>query len=256
MTRDIDREWGSDWDRHTYYRNMRSGNKSGSAIIDPASLNPFVWFDPSTIGTLFKDVAATIPVTADGDAVAHIRNRATGVDAAMQSLAAARPLYKVAGNVVWLEGDGVDDVLDDSSLTSPAQPFTIVSAHRILAYPATFSFLWGSSNNQEYGLAFTNAVMNVSADNFVDHLDVTVPAIGADFIAVQVFNGVSGDFRNYGVQTVTGNIGASALSNMDIFARADLNSANARFYGLVGVAGVLDNPTIDRLATYFQSKMP
>lgn len=67
------------------------------------------WFDPSDISTLFQDVAATVPVSADGDPVAIMRDKSGHGNDAVQTNAARRPTWRSDGTLAWLEFDGVDD---------------------------------------------------------------------------------------------------------------------------------------------------
>lgn len=53
------------------------------------------WYDPTDIGTLFKDVAGTDPVTADGDAVALMLDKSGNGKHMLQATSGSRPLYKI-----------------------------------------------------------------------------------------------------------------------------------------------------------------
>lgn len=53
---------------------------------------PGVWYDPSDLGTLFQDTAASVPASAPGHPVGRIKDKSgNGIDA-LQSVAAARPI--------------------------------------------------------------------------------------------------------------------------------------------------------------------
>lgn len=71
--------------------------------------NQGAWFDPSDISTLFQDVAATVPVSADGHPVAVMRDKSGHGNDAVQTNAARRPTWRSDGTLAWLEFDGVDD---------------------------------------------------------------------------------------------------------------------------------------------------
>lgn len=69
------------------------------------------WFDPSDTATLFQDIAASVPVLADGDPVALMQDKSGNGHNAVQSTTAARPIYRTDGQQHWLEFDGVDDFM-------------------------------------------------------------------------------------------------------------------------------------------------
>ena len=82
---------------------------SGSLFSVVPSLSPISWFDPSDLTTLWKDVAGTDPVLADGDAVARIDDKSGNGRHMIRSTAGERPLYKTDGTLHWLLFDGTDD---------------------------------------------------------------------------------------------------------------------------------------------------
>ena len=68
-----------------------------------------VWLEPSDISTMFQDVAGTVPVTKDGSPVSLIRDKSGNGNHAVQSVSAARPVYK--DNPARLSLDKVDDAI-------------------------------------------------------------------------------------------------------------------------------------------------
>ena len=70
-----------------------------------------VWYDPSDLSTMFQDAAGTVPVTANGDPVALMRDKSGNNNHATQTVSAARPTYQTDGFLHWLNFDGVDDSL-------------------------------------------------------------------------------------------------------------------------------------------------
>lgn len=81
-----------------------------NGAFTPAALPGLsAWYDPSDLSTLFQDVAMTIPVTSDGQPVAAMKDKSGNGRHAVQATASARPLYRNASGVKWLEFDGVDD---------------------------------------------------------------------------------------------------------------------------------------------------
>jgi hypothetical protein len=84
---------------------------SSAGAFSPLSLSPSAWYDPSDLGTLWKDTAGTDPVTADGDAVARIDDKSANGYHMSQIDPAKRPLYKTSGGLHWLLFDGTNDAL-------------------------------------------------------------------------------------------------------------------------------------------------
>lgn len=75
-----------------------------------------IWYDPSDLSTMFKDVAGNQPVTKSGDSVALLRDKSGNGYNATQSILSNRPKYRTDGVSHWLEFDGVDDRLDINAL--------------------------------------------------------------------------------------------------------------------------------------------
>jgi hypothetical protein len=231
------------------------GRGSGAVPFDPMSIDPFIWYDPTDLDTMFQLSDGTVPVTADNDPVGTWINKVEDVNGSIQPGAGLRPLYNTAGGVHWVEADGSDDFLDDTAI-GHAQPFTVVSSWRILAYPGDFGFLWGSGANQDYGLTITPTLLQMTANGFGNFLSLDVPAIGADFTVVEIYNGASSELRIIGGDTDTGNAGANALVGTNLFARAQDKLSNARLYGQIGVPGVASEASIAALAAYIAANNP
>lgn len=70
-----------------------------------------VWYDPSDLSTMFQDSAGTIPVTAPGQPVGLILDKSGKGNHATQPTTGYKPLYQKAGNLSYLEFDGLDDYL-------------------------------------------------------------------------------------------------------------------------------------------------
>lgn len=75
------------------------------------------YYDPSDITTLFQDIAGTVPVTADGQAVALMKDKSGNNNHLIQSNASARPKYKTDSVLHWLDFDGIDDVMVSDYVT-------------------------------------------------------------------------------------------------------------------------------------------
>lgn len=78
------------------------------------------WYDPSDLSTMFQDAAGTVPVTANNDPVRLIRDKSGRNSHATAPSDAARPQYKTAGGLHWLEFDGIDDYLATSAINFSA----------------------------------------------------------------------------------------------------------------------------------------
>jgi hypothetical protein len=90
----------------------KGGGWSPAQLFQPGDL--FLWYDPSDLSTMFQDTAGTVPVTADGQSVALIRDKGPGGYHRTQSSGPSMPKYKTSGGLHWLLYDGTDD----SNLTS------------------------------------------------------------------------------------------------------------------------------------------
>lgn len=96
--------------------------------IDPATLSPTGWYDPSDLSTLWQDTAATSPVTTDGQSVARINDKSGNGRNLTQASAGGRPIYHTSGGLHWLEFDGSDDALNAAVAVSN---FIANSAHEV-----------------------------------------------------------------------------------------------------------------------------
>lgn len=101
----------------------------GAAAWTPAALfassEAGAWYDPSDLDTLYTDDGVT-NVATDGDAVYRMDDKSGNGHHLRQATAAARPVYRTAGGLHWLQFDGVDDVIITS--TSPV----LAATHDIL----------------------------------------------------------------------------------------------------------------------------
>lgn len=105
-----------------------------------------VWYDPSDMSTLFQDVAGTIPVTKDGDPVALMRDKSGNNNHAMQTVSAARPVYKTDGILHWLDFDGTDDRLEWENRVRGTSVAIACSS-----LETTYGVLGGGANGTETG---------------------------------------------------------------------------------------------------------
>lgn len=103
--------WGSNFGLTTLAARPRHAFSPGQV----AGLS--AWYDPSDLGTLFQDVAMTVPVTAAGQGVAALRDKSGRGNHLVQSNAAKRPTYRTGSGLHWLQFDGVDDFLSVASFS-------------------------------------------------------------------------------------------------------------------------------------------
>jgi hypothetical protein len=89
------------------------------------------WYDPSDLGSLFQDVAGTVPVTGVGQQVAMMRDKSGNGTDMLQPTLEKRPTYETDGALHWLAFDGVDDFMSvpllDLSATDKITIFTGLS---------------------------------------------------------------------------------------------------------------------------------
>lgn len=87
---------------------------SGVRIVYPGMI---VWYDPQDETTLFTNSACTTAVTADGDAVACMKDKSGKNHHSLQGVAGLAPLYRTAGikNFPSLRFDGTNDMMSAAS---------------------------------------------------------------------------------------------------------------------------------------------
>lgn len=78
------------------------------------------WYDPSDLSTMFQDSAGATPVTAAGQPVGLLRDKSGRGNHAIQATAGSKPILRSAGNLWYLEFDGVDDFLVTTSVNFTA----------------------------------------------------------------------------------------------------------------------------------------
>jgi len=83
--------------------------RAAAAVLDPATLSPHLWLDPSDLTTLFQNSNGTGAVAADNDPVGYIGDKSGNGNHFIEATAAARPIYKTSAGLSWLAFDGVDD---------------------------------------------------------------------------------------------------------------------------------------------------
>lgn len=136
--------------RPSLWGNPAPSGGGGGSSFNPSDLflaseNGF-FIDASDTSTLWKDTAATDPVTADNDVVARVDCLAGVPSNFQQGTAANRPLFKLNGGKSYLQFDDVDDLLV-TTMSSGTRPCTVAYACT-LTLSGFGSIFYSSSGNQ------------------------------------------------------------------------------------------------------------
>ena len=112
--------------------------------FSPSSLNPALWYDISDASTLFQDTAGTIPVTADGQSVALIKDKSANGRNITQSTAILRPIYRKSGSQAWLEMDGTKNLILSSLYNAPTNNFAVAWCSLYAGAAGANSIIYGN----------------------------------------------------------------------------------------------------------------
>jgi hypothetical protein len=209
-------------------------------------------YDPSDLSTLWQDSARTTPVTADGDPVGCIDDKSGNGNHATQPTGVRRPLYKTAGGLHWLEGDGVDDWL--RSTFTIAQPIERVSAIRQISWTDTDQIFGGTTIN---GAALLQSGVSPSLSMFsgLSGPSSTAAIVGADAVITERFDDNNSRLAVNNGSYATGDADTRVPGGITIFAQNNNTAAaNARCYGVTMRAGLLTDVQIASLRTYYAAK--
>lgn len=135
--------------------------------FNPASLvtgsTAMAWYDPSDLSTLFQDDAATVPVTASGQAVAVMRDKSGNGNHARQTVAVSRPIYTESGGRRYLAFDGSNDFMVTGTITPSADKVQVFAGVRKLS-DATIGILaelsTSSINNGTFAMFVPGTTLN------------------------------------------------------------------------------------------------
>jgi hypothetical protein len=240
--------------RYYYYDAAVAGQRVTVALgglVDPLSLSPFAWFDPSDISTLFQDDGMTTPVTAADDPVGAVLDKSGNGHHLTQSTAGARPLYKTSGSLRWLEFDGSNDILSRTYGSALTQPWDRLSAWRRITDIADNDFLFGGNISIGSLYKRTSELRIYSGTELTG---LTAPADAADFIATERHNGAS---SRVAIDAGTYNSGDAGSTNQEtLHVGSDVSGqvSNARFYGGIIFDRALTDDEIDQLRAYLAAK--
>lgn len=134
-------------------------NYLGKSGYSPLSLfakgEQGVWYDPSDLSTLFQDSAGTVPVTAAGQVVGMMKDKSGRGNHAIQATVGSKPILRSAGNLWYLEFDGVDDFLVTTSVNFTAtDKMSVFAGLRKLSDAAVGIVLELSQNSNTQNGAF------------------------------------------------------------------------------------------------------
>lgn len=124
----------------------------GAALLDPRSISGLVrWYDFSDANQLFTDSSATLPVTADGDAIGCVKDKSGLGIHGIQATGGNKPVYKVgirAGRSV-ARFDGTDDYMNSASsgVWANSTGVTIIAVASMDAYSAGTDTVCGFLSN-------------------------------------------------------------------------------------------------------------
>lgn len=230
-------------------------------VFDPLSLfdsgKQGVWYDPSDKSTLFQDVAGTIPVTAHGDPVALMRDKSGNGNHAVQTVSAARPVYRTDGILHWLAFDGVDDYLlvPNFKMTQRSSVLLGISSNRDIGWIIE----QGVNANITDGFYLTGGHNLTALQHSGGRAALTEGWAGVGKkVVTYLFNGNFSIFKNgvnlldFGDRTASNNL---ITSNLYICSRAgQLLFTNTDIFGIVMVDGVLSNDFRQSVEQYLANK--
>jgi len=111
-----------------------------------------VWFDPSDLSTLYQDTNQSIPVTADGQSVALMRDKSGNNYHATQAVSSKRPTYRTDGVLHWLDFDGVSQfmIVENSAWFDGMTAFTFQVTTHIDPASLSYSSVFGKIKEEPY----------------------------------------------------------------------------------------------------------
>lgn len=224
--------------------------------FDPAQLfssnEAGAWYDPSDLATLWKDTAATDPVTAAGDAVARIDDKSGNGNHLMQSSAETRPTYQTdsAGNA-YLSFDGSDDTLNVA--LALGYPFDRISAIQQIGWSLGRRILAHGPSLLLQRLGSPQITIHDGINDVVRTSDL---AVGTNGIVTERHVANAQQIAINNGQYVTGDAGASTPgATFSIGADpAGASASNIRCYGLLIRSGSLTDGEVSRVRAWLADK--
>jgi hypothetical protein len=211
------------------------------------------WYDPSDLGTLFQDVAGTLPAVLGGP-VGRINDKSGRGNHAGQGGAALRPTLRQDGNGrYYLEFDGVDDRLLTAAVALD-QPWDRVCCIRQTNWANGRRIFAGSSGTagllQQAGTSPALAMF----DGTLAPVN-SGAVLGAAAVIAERHSGATSSLAVNGGAASTGNPGTTAASGIALGCDVGgFNAAAFHFYGLCVVKGGLGAAALAALKSYYAAK--
>ncbi len=218
-----------------------------------ASLSPTAWYDPSDLSTLWQDTGKTTAVTAADDPVRVVEDISGNGNDLVAPSDAARPLYKTAGGLRWLEFDGTDDAMADAFTL--VRPWERITALRVLTYVNSTAMLDGYTlSGGRLRMIAPDPGLNFFAGSSLDFTDEV--ATGNDFVATMRGDGSSSRVAIDGNAYATGNAGTNDPDGVSVGARGGLTAlfSNMRYYGDFIKSGTMSDADIATVRTWAAGK--
>lgn len=219
------------------------------------------WYDPSDLGTLFQDVAMTVPVTADGQSVAAMRDKSGAGHHLTQASAGLRPLYKTDGILHWLLFDGVDDVMTAGPVHGAARTISIAMRPVAGSGPIVYGAQSAANLRSYVGINPTGSAFSAGVGSAASaDLNIGGDTTDTDIVGWMTHDGTNvllgrdGETEQTFAQNGTTTPGAAAwLGAFNDKGSAAFNMAG-RVYGLVDHDRALTAPERLEAATFLASK--
>jgi len=150
---------------------------AGGPAFDPATTNPYVWFEASDLSTQFQDTAAATPVTTHADPVGRINNKGSFSFNVQQATSTRRVAYQTGSGLHWWLADGVDDrirgtanlaVSDDVEVIVALRPANASASDRAVGWQETSNYFIAYYNGDGGGTRRSISVVDgaVSGPNY------------------------------------------------------------------------------------------
>jgi hypothetical protein len=140
------------------WSNTVSATLATGTPFSPSSVTGIKDYFKVNTTRLWKDTGGTVPVTADGDAVARWDSEMSIMSPFTQATSTKRPLYRTNSGNPYLDFDGVDDNMTCGStgISTITQPYYMMAATKLTALLGSQSVFDGASNGFRSSLAQNN----------------------------------------------------------------------------------------------------
>lgn len=135
-----------------FWRRVANRRDRLDAEFSPLIAEPFIWYDPSDLATLFQVSDGTVAVAADNDPAGYTADKSGSGYHWVQSTAGSRPLYKTSGELHRLDFDGVDDGLASDGVELASG---LTAIYGLQTTDTSFVSFWGQSNQEFFGVGTT-----------------------------------------------------------------------------------------------------